>query len=82
MTKNENAPNEQYLIWSKNTKKIVTYKSNVVKEIQQNVNFNEPSKIDSFSPERVTDERFKQFIQIAGEFGFTIYKVIRLTSSI
>lgn len=79
-TENEQTSNNQYLIWNeeKNIKKIVTYKSNVIKEIQYCVDSNENMEINCFSSKSVTDEKFQNFIRIAEKAGYTIYKVTKL----
>lgn len=80
LTENENSPNNLYLIWNeeRNIKKIVTYRCNVIKEIQKVTASNESDEVNSFSSASVTDERFEEFINLARNVGYSIYKIIRL----
>lgn len=77
-TKNENSQNEQYLIWSNNKIRIVTYKSNVVKEILDCVDSTECKEIMRFQNTSVTDEKFAEFVSLAKKAGFTIYKIFKM----
>lgn len=77
-TKNENSQNEQYLIWSNNKIRIVTYKSNVVKEVLDCVDSTERTEIMRFQNTSVTDEKFAEFVSLAKKAGFTIYKIFKM----
>lgn len=80
ITENENSPNNLYLIWNeeRNIKKIVTYKCNVIKEIQKCAHLSKSIEMKDFSSASVTDERFEEFINVAKKAGYSIYKIIRL----
>lgn len=77
-TKNEKSHNEQYLIWSNNKIRIVTYKSNVVKEILACVDSAECKEIMKFQNASITDEKFAEFVSLAKKAGFTIYKIFKM----
>lgn len=81
-TKNEKSSNNQYLIWNekKNIKKIVTYRCNVIKEIQKNTALNESDEINISSSGNITDKKFKSFIEAAEKSGYTVYRVVRENS--
>lgn len=80
LTENEKASNNLYLIWNekKNIKEIVTYRSNVIKEIQRYTDSNKNLEINRFPSKSVTDEKFERFVQNAKDAGYTIYKVVKL----
>ncbi|MGN0530766.1 MAG: hypothetical protein ACI4IH_06735 [Eubacterium sp.] len=80
LTENENSPNNLYLIWNeeRNIKKIVTYKCNIIKEVQNCTQLSERIDMNDFSSTSVTDEKFEEFIKVARKAGYRIYKIIRL----
>lgn len=79
-TRTERSLNNRYLVWNEkeNIKEIGSYRSNVIKVIQERIDPSKYSEIAAFSSKSVTDERFERFVQLAGEAGYTIYKVIKL----
>lgn len=76
-TKNEKSQNEQYLIWGKNKIRIVTHKSNVMKEVQDCADSTSSSKIMELD-KSVTDEKFAEFVRLAKKEGFAIYKIFKM----
>lgn len=78
-TEKENSSNNQYLIWNeeKNIKKLVTYRCNVIKEIQKFTELDENDEINAFSSENITDKKFERFIKTANTIGYTIYRVVK-----
>lgn len=75
----ENAKNEQYIFQHDNGlfSEVITYKKHLINKIKADQNAKDNAEIQTFSSESVTDERFGKFLKIAGEAGYTIYKVIK-----
>ena len=49
-----------------------------LEEIQKCAHLSESIEMNDFSSASVTDERFEEFINIARNAGYSIYKIIRL----
>lgn len=78
-TKDENA-NPKYIFRHKDGffSEVITYKTNLVQEIQKDENAKENAAIQTFRTKSVTDAQLERFIRIAKEAGYTIYKVMEL----
>ena len=76
----ENAKNEQYIFQYNGGcfSEVITYKKYLLKKIIEDPNAKENMAIQTFSYEKVTDEKLDAFIQIAKDAGYTIYKVVKL----
>jgi tripartite-type tricarboxylate transporter receptor subunit TctC len=76
----ENAKNEQYIYRYKGGcfSEIITYRKHLINKIKNDPDMKENMKIQQFSSESVTSERFKSFIEIVKNTGYTIYKVEKL----
>ena len=74
-TKNEKSQNNLYLVWNeeRNIYDIITYRNNVIEKIQEHAGEN--IELKDFSSTSVTDERFKEFINVARKEGYIIYKL-------
>ena len=79
-TENEKTSNNQYLICNEmnDTKTIISYRSNVIKEIQQQLAHSNNSEIKNFSSESINDEKFKKFLICAKKLGYSVYKLEKL----
>ncbi len=77
-TSDEKSWNNQYLICGENKVKIVTYMSNVVKEVKSCTDSVKYPEIMGFSDTSVTDEKFAEFVSLAKKAGFTIYKIFKM----
>lgn len=79
-TENENANNSRYLIRHIETEgnDIVTYKSNVIRNIKSMLSSNENLEIQNFSENSITDSKFEIFVNLAKEAGYKIYKITEL----
>lgn len=79
-TDNEKTSNNQYLLYNEkdDTKIIISYRTNVIKEVQQHLAQSNNLKIKNFSSESITDEKFKKFLIYAKEFGYSVYKLEKL----
>ena len=51
---------------------------NVVEEIQKHPKSNNSLPIQEFSSKSVTEQRFSEFVRLAKDAGYTIYKVMEL----
>lgn len=51
---------------------------NVVEEIQKHPKSKSSLPIQEFSSKSVTEQRFSEFVRLAKDAGYTIYKVMEL----
>ena len=79
-TENENANNSRYLIRHIETEDndIVTYKSNVIRNIKSMTSSDENLEIQNFSENSITDSKFERFVNLAKAAGYKIYKITEL----
>lgn len=74
-TRNENSRNNFYIFEKpKNTFEKVTYRKNLVAAIQKKC----PGALEGFSPDSMTDEKFREFVSEAEKLGYRIYKLTAL----
>ena len=57
---------------------VITYKNNLVDEIKFDQHSKNIEALQNFSSKKVTDGKFKEFIQMAKDAGYHIYKVEKL----
>lgn len=79
-TENENANNSRYLIRHIETEDndIVTYKSNVIRNIKSMTSSDENLEIQNFSENSITDSKFERFVNLAKAAEYKIYKITEL----
>lgn len=78
-TKDEKSKNNQYIFRHKNGSfdKVITYKTNLVQEIQKHEEAKGNAAIQNFSSKSVTDEKFEKFVELAKEAEFEVYQVMK-----
>lgn len=79
-TETEGSKNNQYIFKYNNEafSQTITYMKNVVEEIQKHQKSKSDLLIQKFSSESVTEQRFSEFVRLAKDAGYTIYKVMEL----
>lgn len=78
-TDKEKSKQSQYIfVHEEKSSKVITYKTNLVKELQEDKNAKDIKKIQDFDTKNVTDYRFEDFIKIAKDAGYKIYSVREL----
>lgn len=79
-TETENLKSNQYIFKYNNEafSQTITYMKNVVEEIHKHPKSKSDLPIQKFSSESVTEQRFSEFVRLAKDAGYTIYKVMEL----
>ncbi len=79
-TETENLKSNQYIFKYNNEafSQTITYMKNVVEEIHKHPKSKSSLPIQKFSSESVTEQRFSEFVRLAKDAGYTIYKVMEL----
>ena len=79
-TETEDSKNNQYIFKYNNEvfSQTITYMKNVVEEIQKHQKSKSSLPIQEFSSKSVTEQRFSEFVRLAKDAGYTIYKVMEL----
>lgn len=79
-TETENLKSNQYIFKYNNEafSQTITYMKNVVEEIHKHPKSKSSLPIQEFSSKSVTEQRFSEFVRLAKDTGYTIYKVMEL----
>ena len=78
-TKYENASHEQYAFRYKEEplKNILTYRINLIREIEKAaIESGQPIPFE-FTGTSITQKKFQEFIRVAAQAGYSIYRVIK-----
>lgn len=79
-TETENLKSNQYIFKYNNEafSQTITYMKYVVEEIHKHPKSKSSLPIQEFSSKSVTEQRFSEFVRLAKDAGYTIYKVMEL----